>query len=287
MAFQQDIAWTVYSTILLFILVLLIARCRHNMLLLPFILFTLMTLLALVISLARRYQGDSVLLIADRSPVVNHLPIFSLLLYAGIVECQLIQLAKQRQQQQSSIDYNEEQQQEEKQQRMNNWRQWAVLGLLLVYCALTVAHVLIMLLLDDNLPLTREWLAITVTGLVFIALLTTVWFATRIKRDGIWVLLLHVLFFVFTVGLALASWLLQDMIDRPPHLVSMAPVHWILMEALLVFLPLVLLLGLSSWVVRPLYYNNMYYNNHNNLYSPRILGFITRRTQPSYRFSNV
>lgn len=285
MAFQQDIAWTVYSTILLLILVLLVARCRHNMLLLPFILFTLMTLLALVISLARRYQGDAVLLIADRSPVVNHLPIFSLLLYAGMVECQLIQLAKQRQQQ-SSIDHNDEQQEEKR--HLNSWRQWAVLGLLLVYCGLTVAHVLIMLLLDDNLPLTREWLAITVTGLVGIALLTTIWFATRIKRDGIWVLLLHVLFLVFTVGLALASWLLHDMIDQPPHLVSMTTTDWILMEALTVFLPLILLLGLTSWVVRPIIHlNNVYYNsNNNNLYSPRILGFISRRTQP-YRFSNV
>lgn len=285
MAFQQDIAWTVYSTILLLILVLLVARCRHNMLLLPFILFTLMTLLALVISLARRYQGDAVLLIADRSPVVNHLPIFSLLLYAGMVECQLIQLAKQ-QQQLSSIDPNDEQQEEKR--RINSWRQWAVLGLLLVYCGLTVAHVLIMLLLDDNLPLTREWLAITVSGLVGIALLTTIWFATRIKRDGIWVLLLHALFLVFTVGLALAAWLLQDMIDQPPHLVSMTTRDWILMEALIVFLPLIILLGLTPWVVHPIIHlnNNVYYNNNNNLYSPRILGFISRRTQP-YRFSNV
>ncbi|KAI7878312.1 hypothetical protein K492DRAFT_196892 [Lichtheimia hyalospora FSU 10163] len=242
-----------------------------------------MTLLALVISLARRYQGDAVLLVADRSPVVNHLPIFSLLLYAGLVECQLIQLIKQQQQQQSSIDYNEEQQEEKR--YINNWRQLAVLGLLLVYCALTVAHVLIMLLLDDDLPLTREWLAITVTGLVGIALLTTIWFATRIKTDGIWVLLLHALFLVFTVGLALASWLLQDMIDRPPHLVSMTLVHWILMEAILVFLPLILLLGLTPWVVRPIPHNNVYYHN-DNLYSPRILDFIARRTRP-YRFSNV
>ncbi|KAI9491413.1 hypothetical protein BDB00DRAFT_489485 [Zychaea mexicana] len=193
----EDIAWVIYSTILILLTTVLAVRCRHNLLLLPFIVFAILSTISHLVMLARRYQSDSVILLADRSPIINHIPIFSLLLYAALIECQLMYIQhvntsyqnrdhwnsrdlddpeKQQQRRQRQSQQQSQQEQQQQQQRKQNSIRlkrsktyWANVCMLITYTCLVVALVCVRLALNDNLGSTRLIMALCITALAVLA----------------------------------------------------------------------------------------------------------------------
>lgn len=226
---QQQTAWTVYSVVFILLIVLLGTRCwRNNLLLLPFIVFSLLSLVAHIIMLVRHYDADTVIAWADRSVVINHMPIFSVLLFAGLAEVQRVYIT-----------------QHEENHRRRRWQVLLLVSLFVLYAALTVALICVRLLQDDNAPYVRMQLAFCVTALAVLCAINALWLLVT-RRVPVLLQAMALLLTITMAGMALESWLFYTMIEtRGGYLLSM--IDWTLLETFMVYAPLFSFLGLALW----------------------------------------
>ncbi|KAI9312144.1 hypothetical protein BX666DRAFT_855366 [Dichotomocladium elegans] len=249
----QDISWIVYTIIFLGCTVILVTRFRRNYLLSPFILFAVLSAIALLLMISRQYQGDSVVLLADRSVAINHMPIFSLLLYAGLVGCQLIYI--QHVGRQGDID---------KEQRRLFFRLrnkpaifWVTFALLLLYSGIVATLVCVRVTMDDNISRTRHLMAGLVVALTALnAMNIAILFLCRPflqhTRDILFLRTTATLHGIAMVGMSTAAWLFYSMVKSHHISHSITSIGWIVLESLLVYLPIFVILVLSA-IVGPIH----------------------------------
>ncbi|KAI9259545.1 hypothetical protein BDA99DRAFT_560967 [Phascolomyces articulosus] len=279
----EDIAWIIYSTILIMLSTVLAVRCRNNLLLLPFIVFAILSTISHLVMLSRRYQSDSVILLADRSPIINHIPIFSLLLYAALIECQLVYIqhintSYQNHHQWNSLgdsdDPEKQQRQRQQQQQQDSHEQqhpshqnslirqkrpkkyWLNVCMLIVYTCLVVALVCVRLFLNDNLGSTRLIMALCISALALLASMNAlfVYFAVippnaGLHHDACFLKSTSILFSISMIGMAVEAWLFYGMIETH-ETYNFTVLGWIMFETCLVYLPMFAILVLCLFVRR-------------------------------------
>lgn len=275
MVSSQDTAWIVYTIVFILQGIVLGVRSRHNLLLLPFVVFTLLSAVGHIIMIERNYQGDTLVLLADRSVITNHMPIFSFLLYAGIIGCQLVCIQnsttnhiQQKQQASSSKEVSSEKLQHRilfiSRARLSRRPSmyWIVISHLLAYGCLVLAFICVRVTRDDDLSATRRSLASLVTSMLGVIISNSVllcWFtccrhsisiASRASKQhyyDIWLVRIIMLFYlIFMTGMATEAWLFYGMLENRHvnyHL-SAGPGSWIALETSLVYLPIYLILGI-------------------------------------------
>ncbi|KAI9321591.1 hypothetical protein BX666DRAFT_1903828 [Dichotomocladium elegans] len=234
----EDTAWTVYIILFFLFSGLLVIQSRnHVILMLPFILFSVLSMIAHIAMIARRYNHEtSLLVVASRSPAVSYLSMFSLFLYIGLVEYELIDIEQSKTRRgggESAITV-----QFAKRRKPASY--WLAIGLAFVYCSVTIALFVLMVVLDDSKPSTRASEAALVTVLILLTLLLT-------RRSRI---VLFVLLVLALTGLSLEMWLLHAMVKDPATADANSVFSistWLLMEALLVYFPIMMMLALVSW----------------------------------------
>lgn len=277
MVTSQDTAWIVYTIVFILQGIVLGVRSRHNLLLLPFVVFTLLSAVGHIIMIERNYQGDTLVLLADRSVITNHMPIFSFLLYAGIIGCQLVCIqnstANSHVQQQPPSPSSSKDATSEKQQhrllfisRARLGRRppmyWVIISHLLAYGCLVLAFICVRVTRDDDLSATRRSLASLVTSMLGIIVSNSAllyWFtfcrqsisiASRTSKQHYYdtwlVRIIMFLYLVFMTGMATEAWLFYGMLENRHvnyHL-SAGPGSWIALETTLVYLPIYIILGI-------------------------------------------
>ncbi|KAI8150095.1 hypothetical protein BJV82DRAFT_662187 [Fennellomyces sp. T-0311] len=270
----------------------LAVRCRNNLLLLPFIVFAVLSTISHLVMLARRYQSDSVILLADRSPIINHIPIFSLLLYAGVIEGQLVYIqhvntAYQNRDRWSSLRDLEDPEKQQQQQQ-NSLRQkrpkkyWVSVCMLILYTCLVVALVCVRLLLNDNLGSTRQIMAICISALTLLSAITVAFVflfvipAKAIQRlDTCFLKVTSILFMISMIGMAAEAWLFYGMISTH-ETYSFTTIGWIMFETCVVYLPMFAILTLCLFV-RPIHHLGQ---QSNTVTEARSLRFLRQRRAP-------
>ena len=272
----EDISWIIYSTILIILSTMLAVRCRNNILLLPFIVFAILSTISHLVMLSRQYQSDSVILLADRSPIINHIPIFSLLLYAALIECQLVYIqhintAYQKCNHQwnnleeQDLDDAEKQRQrreEQKQLQQDSIRRkkpkcyWINVFMLILYTCFVVALVCVRLFLNDNLGSTRLIMALCISALLTLAVVNVVFVYTAVippnvnlRHDARFLQSTSILFTISMVGMTAEAWLFYGMIETH-ETYSFTTLGWIMFETCIVYLPMFAILSLCLFVRR-------------------------------------
>lgn len=272
MVTSQDTAWIVYTIVFILQGIVLGVRSRHNLLLLPFVVFTLLSAVGHIIMIERNYQGDTLVLLADRSVITNHMPIFSFLLYAGIIGCQLVCIQNstanhvQQQPPSPSKDATSEKQQHRilfiSRARLGRRppMYWVIISHLLAYGGLVLAFICVRVTRDDDLSATRRSLASLVTtmlGIIASNSALVYWFtfcrqsisiATRTSKQHYYdtwlVRIIMLLYLIFMTGMATEAWLFYGMLENRHvnyHL-SAGPGSWIALETTLVYLPIYIIL---------------------------------------------
>ncbi|KAG2228100.1 hypothetical protein INT45_009146 [Circinella minor] len=229
--------------------------------------------------LSRKYQSDSVILLADRSPIINHIPIFSLLLYAALIECQLVYIQhisttyqKHHHQwsnlEERGLDDTEKQQQLHEEQRQQKQLQegsirpkrpksyWINVCMLILYTCLVVALVCVRLFLNDNLGSTRLIMALCISALLLLALINVVFVfmvvippSVNLRHDARFLQSTSILFAISMIGMAAEAWLFYGMIETH-ETYNFTALGWIMFETCVVYVPMFAILALCLFVRR-------------------------------------
>lgn len=283
---QQESAWTIYTVVLLLLVFPLAYKSRYQLGLLPFLIFNILSAVALIVTLAGRYHSDTVLAWADRSPIINHMPVFSILMFAGIVEGQLIYcrhvtVALQNRDRWISLYGSEKSRQrridQQQQQQKKKWPQWCHVSLLVVYIAFAIALLCVRFTLEDDLASTRAIMAGCIAGLAAVAAVHTIvsWSCLRgggmERSDMLFLRVAPLLFFVAMAGMALEAWLFYAMVGAH-HFVSM--VGWILLETSTVYLPI------SANLILCLFVQQLFHLDRQ--FQRRTEQFMARQTLPTH-----
>ncbi|ORY98813.1 hypothetical protein BCR43DRAFT_488215 [Syncephalastrum racemosum] len=271
-----ETAWVIYSVIFVLSAVALAFRCTRTLLLsLSLLLFSALTAIAHFVMLARDYRVDTVVVWVDRSAVINLIPIFSILLFAGLVAQQSLSI-QHHAHNNNNINTNTN-----TNTNANNIHQKKHLtaylngGLLALYIILIIAFLCVRLAQNDNDPSTRMQMAVCVT-LLLVPILLDLIINLRFMRS--WFLRFGPLLLAISVfGMALEAWLFYIIIESRGSRLNLSVEAWILIESFVTYFPTIAFLVLAFFT-SPLQSSQDYqcsYPPSNTGY--RALRFLRRR----------
>ncbi|RCH99320.1 hypothetical protein CU098_011247 [Rhizopus stolonifer] len=278
----QETAWIIYTIFFATISILLAARSRHHLLLIPFVLFGLLTSIALIVMLAGHYDILLESSWSDKSLVLNVLPVISLLVLLGIMEAQIlfirhVSAALYNRDRWRSIYMRDSEKPEgfpagQESHPLRPWNYWASLVILAIYSVIVLCCILIQVLDSTSLGMpvciSLLWVLSTIDS--FVVWKSSTFGNVRQNRDDLLFLrIVPLLFSLSMMGMCLLGWLHYAEAD---YSISV----WILLESLFVYLPLLLVLVMCIHARKFKAMGRQYPNQHTQRLS-REISFVTKR----------
>lgn len=250
---QQQDAWAVYAAFFLLFTLFLTFRCRHNLYLLPFVIFGLMvSIFDICLIVANNF--DSGLYTTDRywinkSLVLNLLPTISLLIFLGIIESQLIFIRhiSSAIESRTSLYLRDppEKLKQQQQQKKRPRTYWLCMLSLLLYTILAFVNLLLFLTRTYEVvgvaicvSLMFVVVCFNTAGILSFTRETTtnhIRFIRRNRGDLFFLRVTPLLFSLCMGGMMMLSWVYVST-------VAISAAGWIVLESLFVYLPLLCIL---------------------------------------------
>lgn len=281
----QEVAWIIYTVFFAVLSIILAARCCHNLLLLPFVLFGLLTSIALIVMLSAHYGFTLTSDWSSKSLVLNVLPVISILVLLGIMEAQILFIrhvaaALYNRERWRSIYLRDSEKSEgfpraQERHSLRPWNYWTSVIVLLVYAIIIVCCIVIQISTSTVQSVAMP-ICITILWILTIINCFVIWKSSRFgnvrqNRDDLFFLrIVPLLFSMSMMGMCLLGWIRYGAGDD--YHISI----WILLESLFVYLPLILLLVMCIHVRKFKTMGRQYPNQ----YSQRTMSdisFVTRK----------
>ncbi|KAI8377614.1 uncharacterized protein BYT42DRAFT_546277 [Radiomyces spectabilis] len=258
MLYSYESAWAAYCSFFILLSVALIWRCRSNLLLLPFIGFSIFATIGLIVAITRRtYETHWI----ERSPVLYQWPVLSLLLFIGIIESQQVffrhlALALYNRQRWGSLYVRDPEKAAlygRKPGSARPWTYWFNLVFLTIYTAVVIVNLCLQLvILNKRGSLASAVCTTILAGLACInAILISSGSSLRAARhlrvlrknrqDLLFLRATPILFTLVMAGIAVEGWLYVFDLD------GTTTGGWIALETMIVILTM-MLLGMCLYV---------------------------------------
>ncbi|CEG66135.1 hypothetical protein RMATCC62417_02769 [Rhizopus microsporus] len=285
----QEIAWVIYAIFFTALSLALVIRSRHHVLLLPFVLFSILTSIALIAMLSAHYNYILAETWASKSLALNILPVISLLVFLGIMEAQILFIrqvatALNNRERWRSIYLRDSEKQEgfpvrQRKQSLHPWNYWTSITILIIYALVVLCCIILQLLAFRMSSVKTRDLGMAICITILFILSSTncivIWNSSasstirQNRDDTLFLRCVPVLFSMALAGTCILAWIHYGAFGYPLA-------AWILIESLLVYLPFILILCMSIHVRKFKSMGRQYPNQ----YSPktiREISFVTKR----------
>lgn len=245
---QQQDAWAVYAAFFLLFTIFLTFRCRHNLYLLPFVVFGLIVAIfdICLIAASAGVQESSDRYWISKSLVLNLLPTISLLIFLGIMESQLIfirHISSAIESRTSLYLRDPEKKVVSRQHQKKRPRAyWLSMLSLFLYTLLAVVNLILFLTRTVGVAICVSLMFIVVCFNTAVIVSYTretttnhIRFIRRNRGDLFFLRVTPILFSVCMGGMMMLSWIHASG-------VPISAAVWIVLESLLVYLPLLCIL---------------------------------------------
>ncbi|KAI9281802.1 hypothetical protein BY458DRAFT_498024 [Sporodiniella umbellata] len=278
---SQEVAWIVYTIFFAIVSIALAVRCRHHLMLLPFVLFGSLTSVAFIVMLGGHYSTSLDSVWSSQSLVLNILPVISLLVLLGIMEAQVlfikhVSAALYNRDRWRSIYMRDSEKSEgfpagQISHPLRPWNYWASLIVMTVYSMVVLCCVLFQVLETPlAIPICTTLLCVLSIVESMVAWKSSTFGNIRQNKDDLIFLRgVPLLFSLSMMGMTLLNWL---------HTVSTgySDSVWILLESVCVYLPLLILLVMCIHARKFKAMGRQYQNQHTQALS-REISFVTKR----------